>query len=152
MPPMNTSPDKFVESSPKLKPLPEALNSVYKEIESSKRETPNTFFDNGREKIATSNLERAMADLQASVRISEEVLNKAIESGDYRREEVAAKACAAMNAGLTFAQFYAETFSQSPEAAESLQNVMLGLFKTTNAEPSKNDENEVANDKYLLQA
>jgi hypothetical protein len=93
-----------------------------------------------------------MADLQASVRISEEVLNKAIESGDYRREEVAAKACAAMNAGLTFAQFYAETFSQSPEAAESLQNVMLGLFKTTNAEPSKNDENEVANDKYLLQA
>jgi uncharacterized NAD-dependent epimerase/dehydratase family protein len=142
MPPMNTSPDQLIQHQPKLQPLSEALTAVYKEIESkdTQRETPTTFFDKGRERVVTSDIERAVADMQASVAIAKQVLDSAVESGDYRQEQVAAKAFAAIGKGVDFATFYAELFSQSPSSAETLKKMMLRFFDTVKAD-----------EKYLVQ-
>lgn len=120
---MQMSPEQSFEPVKKLPPLAEALTSVFKaiELEGTRRETPTTFFENGRERVVVSNLERAIADMQASLKIAKEVLDTAIEKGEYRGEQAAAKA---------FATSYAEIFAQSPESAESIKKGMLKFFET----------------------
>ena len=140
---MNTpSLEQFEQRSPRLQPLPEALSSIFKDIETKnlEKEIPTTYLENGREKVVASDLGRAMADMQASVTIAKGVLDSARESGDYRQEQVAAKAFAAMEKGVDFATFYAEIFSQSPSAAEVLKKNMLRFFETVKPE-----------EKYLVQ-
>jgi len=88
---------------------------------------------NGRERHIETYIDCIVASVQTKRKTAEAIHTEAVEEGDYRKEEFAAKLLALVEKEEELAILYAEAYSISPENAKMLEDITPGLHEVVQA-------------------